>query len=374
MTLPDKCYKALLHSLPDASLCIDQQGRVLEWSPRAAEVFGWSEIDVIGATASDLHLPEAYGHPQVPGIPVFIRAIGRKSTGPRDQYLAINALGEEFAVNLTIVAADDAAPPQSYLLMIHDISSRKIIEERMAQTAKMDAIGHLVSGLAHDFNNILGIVVGSLEALRGKLKDPQNLELVGLACQASDRGRDVTRAMQAVARREAIKPERTNINEAILKLQPLLQRASAKPIELMLIAEAANADAIVDLGALNNVLINFVVNAADAIDSGGMVVIYTQNVVINADDPIELVDLEPGHYLVIGVDDNGSGMPPDVLSRAIEPFFTTKAKGKGTGLGLAIAYAFAKQSRGALRIRSTPGKGTNIHLFLPLIRSNQTAS
>jgi signal transduction histidine kinase len=112
--------------------------------------------------------------------------------------------------------------------------------------------------------------------------------------------------------------------------------------------------------------LNFVINARDATPNGGLILVYTQNISIKANDPVESVDLAPGNYIVVGVDDNGTGMPAEVAARAMEPFFTTKSKNEGTGLGLSMAYAFARQSNGALRIRSTPGKGTSIHLFLPL--------
>jgi signal transduction histidine kinase len=136
----------------------------------------------------------------------------------------------------------------------------------------------------------------------------------------------------------------------------------------MVIAEAARPEVTIDVGAFNSVMLNFVINARDAMPQGGVAMLYTQNINIRADDPVESIDLEPGEYVVIGIDDTGTGMPPEVLARAMEPFYTTKPKGKGTGLGLAMAYAFARQSGGALRIRSTPGKGTNIHLFIPLLR------
>jgi signal transduction histidine kinase len=147
-----------------------------------------------------------------------------------------------------------------------------------------------------------------------------------------------------------------------------LQQSAARTVEVIVIAEASRSKATIDVGALNNVMLNFVINARDAMPQGGVAMLYTQNIKISADDPVDSIDLKPGEYLVLGIDDTGTGMTPEVLARAMEPFYTTKPKGKGTGLGLAMAYAFARQSGGALRIRSTPGKGTNIHLFIPVLR------
>jgi len=157
------------------------------------------------------------------------------------------------------------------------------------------------------------------------------------------------------------------------ELQPLLQQSATRTVDIMVIAEAARSEVMIDVGAFNNVMINFVINARDAMPQDGVAMLYTQNIKIRADDPLESIDLDPGEYVVLGIDDTGTGMSPEVLAHAIEPFYTTKPKGKGTGLGLAMAYAFARQSGGALRIRSTPGKGTNIHLFIPLLRDTTPA-
>ena len=365
---PDSSYLALLHSLPDAYLAIDGAGCVLEWSPRAAALFGWSASDVVGRSAAELALPESYQRKHQVGLPAFVRLIeGRGNKGPV-QHLAINAAGDEFSVELSSVLASDTGAAQRFLVLIKDIRHRLIAEERLTQAAKMEAIGQLVSGLAHDFNNILGIIVGSLEILEIRLKAPTNRELVQLAILATKRGNEVTQAMQAVARRRPAKQESVDINASLRELQPLLQQSATRTVDIMVIAEAARSEVMIDVGAFNNVMINFVINARDAMPRGGVAMLYTQNITIRADDLLESIDLEPGEYVVLGIDDNGTGMSPEVLAHAMEPFYTTKPKGKGTGLGLAMAYAFARQSGGVLRIRSMPGKGTNIHLFIPLLR------
>ena len=361
-------YLALLHLLPDAYLAIDSTGCVLEWSPRAAALFGWSAGDVVGRSGAELGLPEAYQRKHPVGLPAFVRLIGRRGNKGLVQHLAINAAGEEFSVELTSVLASDSGTAQRFLVLIKDISHRLIAEERLAQAAKMEAIGQLVSGLAHDFNNILGIILGGLETLEARLKDPTNRELVKLAILATERGNEVTRAMQAVACRRPAKQECVDLNAALRELQPLLQQSATRTVDIMVIAEAARSEVMIDASALNNVMINFVINARDAMPQGGVAMLYTQNINIRADDPLESIDLDPGEYIVLGIDDTGTGMSPEVLAHAMEPFYTTKPKGKGTGLGLAMAYAFARQSGGALRIRRTLGKGTNIHLFIPLLR------
>lgn len=360
-------YRTLLLALPDAYLSIDGDGRVVEWSPRAVELFGWSARQVTGQDARQLQLPDAYCADRRLGLPVFVRP--RRPGGRRgfEQYLAVDANGEEFPVELSMVKAPEGPALPQYLCLVKDIRHRVIAEERLAQAAKMDAIAQLASGLAHDFNNVLGIVIGSLDALGSRVSDPVDVELVKLAQLATDRGTEVTRSMQAVARRQPVKPEKVDINRAIHGLEPLLKQSLGKRIDLSVVAEAALARVVIDAGSFSNVMLNFVINARDAMPAGGLVLIYTQNVEIVSADSLDALDMAPGHYVVVGIDDTGQGMPPEVLARATEPFFTTKERGKGTGLGLAMAYAFARQSSGALRLRSTPGKGTNIHLFIPCL-------
>lgn len=364
-------YRTLLHTLPDAFVAINSKREVVEWSPVAAKLFGWSFAEIAGQSASALGLPLPYRQSDEAEFPVFVRRSSSRPGFP--QFLATGSDGAEFPVEISSInVSRNLRSSARHFLLIKDIRQRLIVEERIALAGKMEAIGQLASGLAHDFNNALGIIQGSLETLALRVKDPLNLEVVQLALAATARGTETTRAMQAVARRQPVQQQRANLNRLLSEIGILLKKSLGASIELTLIPEASDADVLIDTGALNNVLLNFAINARDAMPSGGMVMIYTQNIAIT-DDPLEAVDLTPGHYVVLGVDDTGSGMSPDVLTRAMEPFFTTKPKSKGTGLGLAMAYAFAQQSGGALRIRSTPGKGTNIHLFIPVATPADTS-
>lgn len=357
---------AFQNTIPDALISVDAAGVVLEWSLSAEELFGWKANEIVGHNQTVLQLPEGYGRGSSGGLPIFIRSCRKQGAPGRANYLAINSKGEEFPVEISASRKGSTEHPECNQLLIRDIRPRLVVEERMMQAAKMEAIGELVSGLAHDFNNILGIIHGSLETLELRIKDSTQRELVQLATLAAERGRDITRTLQAVARRRPQKAERVSLNQALMALQPLLKQSAMRSIDVAVVAEAAESSVMIDPGGFNNAILNFVINARDATPNGGQILVYTQNISIKANDPVESVDLAPGNYIVVGVDDNGTGMPPEVAARAMEPFFTTKSKNEGTGLGLSMAYAFARQSNGALRIRSTPGKGTSIHLFLPL--------
>lgn len=358
--------RTFLSDIPSAYLSINRDGLVTEWSPRAQELFGWKSEDIVGQNWSKFRLPEVFCKTRTIGLPAFIRKSPNSELLGMVCYLAINSDGDEFPVEVISGFGNKLSPADSQVLLVNDLRPRLLVEERLLQAAKMESIGELVSGLAHDFNNILGIIRGSLETLELRISDPIQRELIQLADGAAERGRDITRTMLAVARRQPQQQELMSVNEDLHNLEPLLKQSATRSITISVLAEAGKSNVKIDRSAFDNSILNFVINARDAMPNGGIIIVYTQNVTVNPGDPIESVDLAPGNYVVVGVDDNGEGMPPDVLARAIEPFFTTKSRNKGTGLGLSMAYALAQQSHGALRIRSNQEKGTSIHLFIPL--------
>ena len=353
-------YRSILEALPDVFLVIDERGRVVEWSQRGSEVFGWSAAEILGRDAAGLGLEPGTGER---GVPCFVRRDSRANPGSR-RHLASDRGGRQIPVELDVF--EQVIDGQvRFCCMIRDLSHSQLAAERLVQAEKMEAIGQLTGGLAHDFNNILGIFAGCLDALALRVSDAESRELLDLANQAAERGKEVAASLQALARRQPVEPQEVDINVVIRQLGPLLERSGGGNIQLAIGAEAERAMVRIDVAGFNNVLLNCVINARDAMPNGGDILIYTQRVTIREEDSSEIVDLKPGRYLVVGVDDSGSGMAPEVLKRAVEPFFTTKPRGRGTGLGLAMAYTFARQCGGVLRIRSAPGRGTSIHLFIP---------
>jgi len=353
-------YRSMLEALPDVFLVIDEYGRVLEWSSRGSELFGWRADEILGRDAAALGLMTVAGER---GLPCFIQRDDRANPGSR-RYLANDRAGRRFPVELDVIQRLIDGQPR-FLCVVRDLSQRQLAAERLVQAEKMEAIGQLTGGLAHDFNNILGIFSGCLDAMACRVADAESRELLDLANQAAERGKEVAASLQALARRQPLQQQEVDINVIIHQLGPLLKRSAGGNIQLAIGAEAERALVRIDVASFNNVLLNCVINARDAMPDGGEILIYTQRVTIHAEDSSEIVDLKPGRYLVVGVDDSGSGMAPEVLKRAVEPFFTTKPRGKGSGLGLAMAYTFARQCGGVLRIRSAPGQGTSIHLFIP---------
>ena len=245
-----------------------------------------------------------------------------------------------------------------------DVSKRRESEQSFRQAQKMEAIGQLTAGLAHDFNNLLQIVNGSLDRLKAKRHDDAAFERHhAAAVAASERGAKLTHQLLAFARRTRLEPKGTDLSQLVSSFGELLQTSVGQKAELFLNLRLRLPMVRIDPSHLEMALLNIVVNARDASLNGGAITVATKEMHLNGDAAAR--HLEPGDYVVLSVTDEGTGMPSHVLSRATEPFFTTKSVGQGTGLGLAMAHGFVQQSGGRLEIDSTPGRGTTVRMIFP---------
>ncbi|MDO8930832.1 MAG: ATP-binding protein, partial [Rhodocyclaceae bacterium] len=250
---------------------------------------------------------------------------------------------------------------------------RKRAEERLAQAEKLELIGRMTGGLAHDFNNLMGMVLGGLGLLAKRLPDDEKARRhFAIAEQAARRATEVTKSLLAVARKQPLEPRVVGVRGAIAEMLPLLRQSAGNAIEVVEThCAACTADegrcsrALVDPAGLANAVLNLVINAKDAMPDGGEIRIDTESRDLAAGAAGLPPELPAGRYVVASVADTGTGMPPAVAARAFEPFFTTKEVGKGTGLGLAMVYGFARQSGGTATIDSRPGSGTTIRIYLP---------
>ena len=267
----------------------------------------------------------------------------------------------------------EARQAEEDLKRINELLEERV-SEAMAEKAKaeadlmhaqrMEAVGRLTGGVAHDFNNLLTVVIGALDMM---LRSPTDLarqkKLGEAALAAARRGEGLTHQLLAFSRRQALRPESLDLNGLIRESEPLLRRAVGEAVEFKLKLRRGGARVNVDPSQFEAALLNLVVNARDALgDKGGKISVQTLSCTVHTGD---VPELPAGDYVCVTVSDNGSGIDPEVLTRVFEPFFTTKAIGKGTGLGLSQVYGFARQSGGGVRIASTPGRGTEIRLYLP---------
>jgi PAS domain S-box-containing protein len=247
-----------------------------------------------------------------------------------------------------------------------DITERRQTERALAQSQKMDALGQLTGGMAHDFNNMLGIIIGNLDLLKPLVgANAMADELCAEARDGAVRCADLIRRLLAFARRQSLRAERTDVNALVSDVSRMLGRTLGERITLTLDLDAALWPVQVDAAQLEAALINMATNARDAMPKGGQLAITSRNTTLDAGYAAHHPDASAGDYALIEVSDTGTGIPPEIVNRIFDPFFTTKGAGQGTGLGLSMAFGFVKQSGGHLSVYSEPGLGTTFRLYLP---------
>lgn len=250
----------------------------------------------------------------------------------------------------------------------HQADALRQAEEALRQSQKMEAVGQLTGGLAHDFNNMLAGVTGHLELMKLRLRMGQSGDLltrIDAALGVTQRAAALTHRLLAFSRRQALDPKPTSVNALVMSMTDLIERAAGPSIAVRTRLAATLWTTLCDPNQLESALLNLANNARDAMPEGGLLVIETENVTLTAAQARRHGDLRAGEYVQVSVRDNGAGMAPDVVARAFDPFFTTKPMGQGTGLGLSMVYGFAHQSGGNVRIESRPGQGTEVRLLLP---------
>jgi signal transduction histidine kinase/CheY-like chemotaxis protein len=238
--------------------------------------------------------------------------------------------------------------------------------EELARAQRLEAVGQLTGGVAHDFNNLLTVVIGNLELILGARGDPAKIERLALnAIKAAQRGEHLVRQLLTYARRQIGHPQTVELNQLVATLENLIRRVIGEQIDVVTMLNPSLDPVRIDPGQFETAILNLAINARDAMTGGGRITIETRNVIVDPRQVADDAEVAPGPHVVVSVRDSGSGMTPAVLARAFDPFFTTKEVGKGSGLGLSQVYGFTKTAGGHVRIRSAPGAGTTVELYLP---------
>ncbi len=355
--------ESILVSAVDAIITINSNALIESVNPAAEKLFQYDRDEFLGRNVKFL-MPEPHSSKHDDYVQRYqatgerkIIGIGREVTGMRKD-------GSTFPMHLS-VSEFEVDGQKHFTGIIHDLSEQKDAERALQHSHRMEAIGQLTGGVAHDFNNLLTVIVGNLELLEMTLKDDDQRVLLQEAQEAAELGARLTDRLLAFARRSYLEPQTVDLNTLVLGLTDLLHRTLGEQIDLSSSLSVDLWPVRADPSQIESAIVNLAVNARDAMERGGKLVIETRNSVLDENYAATEIGVEPGPYVQLSVSDTGSGMSKDIQQRAFEPFFTTKEAGRGTGLGLSMVFGFAKQSGGHATIYSELGKGTTMNLYLP---------
>ena len=357
---------AMLEAAIDAVITMDESGRITEFSPAAERTFGYSRDNVIGKELADVLVPPDLRERHRGGLARYLATEEGSILGRRVELRAMRADGQEIPVEVAINRIDVPGPP-TFTGYVRDISAQRRLEESLRQAQKMDAIGQLAGGVAHDFNNMLTVIDGFSTLLLDELDTADaRRELVEEIQRATGRAASLTGQLMAVSRRQALRLQAVDLNKLTADLQPLLGRVVLE--DVVVVVREADEPVVVDIddAQFEQVILNLAFNARDAMPAGGTLTIETGIVELDAAYAAIRPGVNPGSYAMLVVSDTGIGMDDATQARIFEPFFTTKDVGKGTGLGLAMIYGTVQQSGGHIGIESEPDYGTSVRIYLPL--------
>ncbi|MBZ5577624.1 MAG: PAS domain S-box protein [Acidobacteriia bacterium] len=361
-----KMVVALLESASQGIISINREGRIVLTNRRAEEMFGYAREELVGARIEIL-LPEsrraAHGRqrddymaqPRIRPMGIGMDLAGRRKDGI------------EFPVEVSL---SNIETEQGFfaIAFVSDISQRKTLEEQLLQAQKMEAVGRLAGGVAHDFNNMLTVITGYNRMILDELSPMDPLR--GYAeevLKAADRAAAITNQLLAFSRRQIIQPRVISVNTVVSHTEKMLRRLLGEDIQLVLDLPVGVGNIKADPNQIAQAIVNLAVNARDAMPTGGRIAVETANVHLDENYVRTHLGVQPGDFVMIAMSDTGYGMDASTRQRIFEPFFTTKMQGKGTGLGLATVYGTVKQAGGDIWVYSEVGQGTTFKLYFPRV-------
>ncbi len=385
--LEDRLFVGLLEAAPDAMVCVDGDGLIALVNAQAERLFGYGRDELVGQRVEML-VPDAVravhparragyvADPRPRPMGAGMELAGRRRDGatfPAEISLSAIDTGEGILVTAAVRDVTERLETQAERERLKTQAERARLERQLQQSQRLESLGQLAGGVAHDFNNLLGVITNYAAFVAEELKKPpgqppgesalSDVEQIQLAAERATR---LTHQLLAFARREVVQPRVLNLNNIVASILQLLQRTLGEHIELITDLAPDLDVVLADPGHIEQILVNLAVNARDALTGGGKLTIETGNVAVDEAYAATHANLLTGRYAALKVSDNGSGMPPEVVDRAFEPFFSTKPKGEGSGLGLATIYGIVTQAGGIVRIYSEPRIGTTITVLLPV--------
>ena len=362
---------ALLESASQAILAIDASGRIVLVNRRTEEMFGYSREELLQASVEIL-IPESKRSSHRDRLENFLAHPHVRPMGIGMDLTARRSDGKEFPVEISLshLRIENAAMAIAF---ISDISQRKLLEEQLTHSQKMEAVGRLAGGVAHDINNMLTVISGYNRMMLDEMSEDDALRSNAQEIQlAADRAAALTNQLLAFSRRQVMRPRVLNANSVLAETEKMLRRIIGEDIVLTLNLAPDAGNIRADPGHVEQAIVNLVLNARDAMPNGGNLTIETVNTVLDDNYARTHLGVTPGDFVMITVSDTGHGMDAETRRHIFEPFYTTKPKGKGTGLGLATVYGMVKQSGGDIWVYSEPGQGTTFKLYFPRVAESTT--
>lgn len=360
----EQLARNIIETSLDAFVQTDEAGTILNWNSQAEKIFGWPRDDILGKDLAKLIFVEPNHHELNSGLQRFLQS-GPGPIETRREVIVRRRNGTEFRAELSVTALKTRG---GFVLngFFRDLTDKIAAEERVRHAEKMQAIGQLTGGVAHDFNNILTVITGTIEILASAVeKEPQLAAITRMIDEAAARGADLTQHLLAFARRQPLQPREIDVNTLIMDTTKLLRPTLGEQIEIEAMFEDEICLATVDPNQLTTAILNLALNSRDAMPNGGKLTLETGWAYLDENYAELHDDVRPGRYALIAVSDTGSGIPAAIIDRVFDPFFTSKGLGKGTGLGLSMVYGLVKQSAGHIKIYSEEGHGTTIKIYLP---------
>ncbi|WP_164938284.1 PAS domain S-box protein [Bradyrhizobium guangzhouense] len=342
----------------DLILVTDGYGNFIQVSPSVKDILGFSPEDMIGHSATEFIHPDDLDRTREE-----MRVARRGQTKRSFEARYYHYDGHEVSLNWV---GNWSEPVKRHFFIGRDLTEKQAAEAQFRQAQKMDSIGQLTGGVAHDFNNVLTVITGTIGILADAVADrPELAAITKLIDDAAERGAQLTKHLLAFARKQPLQPREIDVNALVLEAAKLLHPTLGEQITIMPQLTEDAWPALIDPSQLSTAILNLALNARDAMPDGGTLVLETRNIFLDDGYASMNPDVVAGNYVMIAVSDTGSGIPAALLERVFDPFFTTKEVGKGTGLGLSMVFGFVKQSGGHIKIYSEEGHGTSVKIYLP---------
>jgi PAS domain S-box-containing protein len=353
---------ALVACSEDAIVATDTHGVITDWNAGAERLFGYSALEVTGRSNLLLVPPD-----DMQRAVRITQDLGKGIEFQPYEAVRLRKDGSSVVVSVRLSHIKDKNGIVGFSVIYRDLTHTRKLEEQLRHAQKMEAVGQLAGGVAHDFNNLLTVISGYSEMILATLPAGGIREQIEEIYKAGQRAALLTRQLLAFSRKQVLEPKVLDLNMVVEESSRMLRRLIGEDITLTTVLSSTLNAVKVDPGQIEQVIMNLVVNARDAMPQGGRVTIETANVDLDESYSNMHTDVMPGKYVLLAVSDNGCGMDEVTKARAFEPFFTTKGVGQGTGLGLATVYGVVKQSGGHVSVYSETGHGTTIKIYLPVV-------